>query len=151
MPRVGQPISQSVAAPTVQSRAATLEAELAALRQLESAIATVRTLKRKFPKLVEEFSKQLHAAIDDEPSELEPQIAPANESETEYEYGVEKLVTWFRSRNNEPASVSQMAAAISRSEKTIKSIIYTRHKGMFVPIETRGRNNRAFYRMAEAQ
>lgn len=122
-----------------------------ALRQLDSVLSAIRSVKRKFPKLVEEFSQQLHAAIDDAPPEQEPEAAPIRESEVgEQEYGVEKMIAWFQSRNNEPATIPEMANAIGRSAVTIKSIIYTRHKGTFVAIAERGRNNRARYRLANA-
>jgi hypothetical protein len=150
----GQQIGRSHAEPTVQSRTAALEAQLAGLRKLETVLAAIRDLKRKHPRLVEEFGQQLHAAIDEEPSEevlANEEVSVREEAEPgEEEYGVEKLMAWFRSRNNAPATIQEMAKGIDRSEKTIKSILYLRHKGKFVATERRGRNNRGYYRMAES-
>lgn len=138
-------------APTVQERAASLESELAALRQIDAVIAMVRTLKRKHPNLVDEFTAQLHAVIDDDPppQESESGILQTVADAGEQEYGVTKLIAWFRSRNNEPATLRQMAEAVDLNARTVKSILYTRHKGKFVTIKQRGPNNSAYFRMAD--
>lgn len=132
----------------MQSRAASLEAELSAVRQLEGVITTIRTLKRRFPKLVDEFNRQLHAAVDDEISEQE--IETIIPKAGEQEFGVEQLVAFLRSRNNEPASIHEMAEAIGKSDRTVKGIIYQRHPGKFVTSTKRGKNNRAYFCLAEA-
>src|SRR5262245_29479700 len=98
---------------TVQSHTARLEAELAAVRQIGAAMATIRKVKRDFPSLFEGFKAELQAAIDQEPpaEEPEPTAPPASELDVEAqeEYGVEKLIAWFRARGNEPATIQQMA------------------------------------------
>ena len=136
--------------PTVQERAATLEAELSALRQIEAVITTIQNLKRKHPKLFSEFIQAIHAAVDSEPpaQEAKPTILHRVDPDAQ-EFGVQRLIEWFHSRNNEPATVPQMAKAVDLSTATVKSIIYRRHKGKFAPIDQRGQNNRAFFRLVE--
>jgi hypothetical protein len=137
---------------TVQSRATTLEAELTALRQLDAVIIAIQNLKRKFPKLIEEFAQHIHCAVDDAPPDEEPQPMIRKDAfpSGERKYGIEKLVEWFRSRNNEPATAVEMAAGIGLSLKAVKSMIYERNKEKFVTLEQRGRNNTAYFRLADA-
>ena len=120
-----------------------------ALRKLEGVITTIRGMKRLHPKLVEEFSRQLHAAIDDDPPESANQTETVLDAEPGDEsHGIERLIAWFRQRANEAATVQEMAKAVGLSERTIKSIMYMRHKGKFETTDRRGRNNRAYFRLA---
>ena len=136
--------------PTVQSKAAKLEAELAALRQLEGLISSIRSLKRRFPELFDEFGKQLQSAIEDEPTEQELEAATPDDAPTESVTGIEKLEALFRANNNEPMTVKQMAKAIGLRDMTIKSILYERHRAKFVTVERRGKKNEAYFCLAES-
>ncbi len=157
MPLPGQPtpkphpIPKPRPQPTVQSRAAQLEAELAALRQLEGVISSIRSVKRRFPQLFEDFVRQLQSAIDDDPTEQELEAANApDDAPTDTVTGIEKLEAIFRANNNEPMTVKQMAKAIGLRDMTIKSILYERHRSKFVTVERRGKRNEAYFCLAEA-
>jgi hypothetical protein len=144
------PTNNSQAESTITARAAELEAELSAVRQLSSIMDTLRRIKARFPRLVEEIRSELLAALDEKPTEHGRELWISPEAETGgSEYGVEKLIAFFRERCNEPATIQQMAKAIGRSEKTVKSIVYHRHRKRFETMEERGRNNRAYFRLAD--
>ena len=136
---------------TINSRIATLEAELAAIRQLTTVITLLRNINRQRPDLFKQYKEELHAVIDEQPSKLpvKDETILDDESSDEEEYGIEKLVAFFQERNNEPATIKEMAKAIGRSPMTVKSMIYTRYKGKLVAMEKRGRNNMAYFCLAE--
>jgi hypothetical protein len=150
MPVVGQPVPNPPAAMTVQKRAAILEAELAALRQLEGVITSIRSLKRRYPEMFEDFGKQLQSAIEDDPTEQEPETATRQIPDQEVPLsGFERLVALFRTRNNESMTAAQMAKAIGLRPLTIKSMLYERHREKFVTVERRGKRNEAYFCLAE--
>ena len=127
---------RSPAETSVQSHTVQLEAELSAVRQLAGIMAAIRKMKSQTPQLFDKFKAELHAAVEEEPREPEPAvIATAKGMDADPEWGIEKLVAFFRGRNNEPATIKEMAAGVGRHTKTIKSIIYDRHRGKIVPTE----------------
>lgn len=145
-----KPPSKPSVEATAQSLATKLEAELSAVRQMTAAMATIRKVKLLAPDLFERFKPEFHAVIDEEPSEQKVETDAPDESDPERnDYGIGRLMAWFRNRNNEAATLKQMAKEVGINEKTIKSIIYNRHKGKIVSTDQRGRNNRAYFRMAE--
>lgn len=138
---------------TIEAMAKAREAEVFALRQISVAIASLNRIKAQFPALFDGLKHELHSAIDAPPTaeHLEAQTAIPDEDPVpeDKQYGVEKLIAFFKARNNAPATIKQMAKAIGRTERTIKTILYTRHKKQFFVAELRGRNNRAFFQLAE--
>ncbi len=147
-----KPADDSRPAATIEGRAAELEAELGVAKAMLGMKVTIRGIKQRYPELFEGYKHELIAAIEEVPTEKKAWVVVPNAAvdTSEEKYGVEKLAAFFRSRDNQPATVQEMAKAIGRSDKTIKSILYSRHKGKFVTTDQRGRNNRAYFRMAEA-
>jgi len=124
---------------------------LLAARQLEAVINSIRNLKRKYPAMVAESASQIHAAVDDDPPELPVEAGvPKNLVLDEGASSVEKMVAWFKDRGNQQSTIAEIASSLGLSEKTVKSIIYSRYKEKFEPTEHRGRHNRAFFRLVEA-
>ena len=114
-------------------------------------ISSIRSVKRRFPQLFEDYGEQLQAAIEDDPTEqeLEAANAPADVP-AETLSGMDKLEAVFRANNNEPMTVKQMAKAVGLRDMTIKSILYERHRSKFVTVERRGRRNEAYFCLSEA-
>src|SRR5260221_12426233 len=85
---------------TVKSHAAKLEAELSALRQIESAIVLIRKVKSQFPSLFEKLKQSLHTVIEEEARKPDAfTISTIEEDESEEdESGLGMLIAYFRNR-----------------------------------------------------
>jgi len=114
---------------------------------------------RKFcPRVFDEFKQDILSAINENLNDLLARMqpeSPAMESgeaaagQIEETTGVEKLIAFFRARGNAPASIDEMATATGKTKVTIKVIVYKRHKEKFEKVMQRGKNNAAYFRLAE--
>jgi hypothetical protein len=144
--------------PRAKTRADTLRSELDTVRELDGVLAAIIRARMNCPKVFEEFKADILMVINDDlnsflakppPPAQAPGPVPAEPVEAET--GAEKLVAFFRARNNAPASIEEMANAIQLSRITVKAIIYKRHAELFERIKQRGKNNKAFFRLKETR
>ncbi len=138
------------------ARAKTLESELSTTRKLDSVIYTIIHARATCPQVFNEFKQEILDAINGDLTQLVDKVnakmaatQPPATSPPEDTPGVEKLIAFFRARSNAPASIDEMAKAISMSKVTVKMIVYKRHKAKFKKMPERGKKNAAYFRLAE--
>jgi hypothetical protein len=123
-------------------RAARLEAQLAAVRKVQSTLETLRETLTAFPELREDFADEIRllavggkevATSDAEANGVRVQIVRFTEGTNR-----DRIRAFLAWRGNKPASIDEIAEATELPESSIRHTFSTRDRGSFLWVRYAG-------------
>lgn len=139
------------------------ESRVARIKRVPSLIAELREIFEVFPELRPGFESDLRrlagvptagvasdsAAING--SDADPEVDDEDEPEPEEEgqHTGDRMISFFVSRGNAPASIAEIIRAVGKAPTTVKSQLYKRNKGRFVRHLVRDKPNASYWQLSD--
>lgn len=117
------------------TKAASLRQQLEVIEKLEGLISTIRETLDAYPELCADFAEELRLLAGPELIADTPLVAtrvtPSGGIHARVPSTAERMLAYFDSNDNQPATLEEVAKAIGGNEITLRQIVYKRHKDKF--------------------